>query len=153
MTAMKYASSPTKSAASPSNETTRLSALATGLRFATTATPNTSVKIAKRQKRMGDIRLLFRVPLMHKAIHHSAEFIELGLVVFHLRPRSAGDRVVFAQEDRLLGADFFAQATVDASDHVDLEFLRAFFDPGKLRFRGNFLRLDGNRSRRADELA
>src|SRR5207245_3968336 len=41
------------SAARPRNETTRLSALATGLRLRTTAAPKTSINDAKSQKRNG----------------------------------------------------------------------------------------------------
>src|SRR5260370_2777259 len=44
-------------AASARNETTRLSALATGLRLMTTAAPNTSIIKAKIQKRNGGIFL------------------------------------------------------------------------------------------------
>ncbi len=44
-----------KSAARPRKETTRLSALATGLRLATTATPKTSINSAKAQNKSGDI--------------------------------------------------------------------------------------------------
>src|SRR5881397_2696385 len=51
----KYASRDTNSAASPRNETTKLRALATGLRLRTTAAPKISVISAKIQKRNGDI--------------------------------------------------------------------------------------------------
>src|SRR5206468_3113455 len=51
----KYASSDTNNAESPRNETTRLRALATGLRLMTTAAPKISVISAKIQKRNGDI--------------------------------------------------------------------------------------------------
>ena len=44
-----------KSAARPRNETTRLSALATGLRLMTTAAPKISISSAKIQNRNGDI--------------------------------------------------------------------------------------------------
>ena len=56
---------------------------------------------------------------------------QLLLVVHHLGAREAGDGVVFAQKDRLLRADFFAHAAVDAADHVDVEFLRALLDFGQ----------------------
>ena len=55
MMPMKKASSDMKSAARPRNETTRLSALAIGLRLTTTATPKTSMSSAKNQKRIGDM--------------------------------------------------------------------------------------------------
>src|SRR6266481_8866807 len=55
MMPMKYASSDMKSAANPRNETTRLSALATGLRLTTTAAPKISVISAKTQNKNGDI--------------------------------------------------------------------------------------------------
>src|ERR1700686_2616451 len=55
MIPMKYASSEINSAASAKNETTKLSALATGLRLMMTAAPKTSIIRAKTQKRKGDI--------------------------------------------------------------------------------------------------
>src|SRR2546423_15300041 len=51
----KKESSDMNSAASPRNETTRLRALATGLRLRTTAAPKITVSAAKIQKRKGDI--------------------------------------------------------------------------------------------------
>src|ERR1051325_5855017 len=57
MMPMKYASSDMNNAASPRNETTRFSALATGFRTITTAAPNTSISNAKIQKRKGDIAI------------------------------------------------------------------------------------------------
>ena len=51
----KKASSDMKSAARPRKETTRLSALAMGLRLITTAAPKTSMSNAKIQKRKGGI--------------------------------------------------------------------------------------------------
>src|SRR6266496_5498898 len=44
-----------KSAARPRNDTTKLRALATGLRLMTTAAPKTTVSNAKSQNRNGDI--------------------------------------------------------------------------------------------------
>ena len=38
------------------------------------------------------------------------------------------NRVLLLEEDGLLGTHFFAQATIDAADHVDLEFLGALLD-------------------------
>src|SRR5437660_10160354 len=57
MIPMKYAWSDMKSAASARNETTRLSALATGFRLIITAAPKISINKAKIQKRNGDIFL------------------------------------------------------------------------------------------------
>src|SRR6266496_3336860 len=62
MMPMKNASSDMKSAASPRKETTRLSALATGLRLMTTAAPKISIKAAAIQKKMGDIGKGTRFP-------------------------------------------------------------------------------------------
>src|SRR5712671_3559451 len=55
MMPMKNASSDMNSADNPRNETTRLSALATGFRLRTTAPPKTTVNTAKIQNRKGDI--------------------------------------------------------------------------------------------------
>src|SRR5262245_33813400 len=54
----KNASSDINSADNPRNETTRLSALATGFRLKTTAAPKITVSTAKIQNRNGDIRLI-----------------------------------------------------------------------------------------------
>jgi hypothetical protein len=75
-----------KSADNPRNETTRLSALATGFRLRTTAAPKITVSSAKIQKRKGDISFnfdfrfsifdfgdsLFLVPFQYHAVHYSA---------------------------------------------------------------------------------
>src|SRR5205823_8626172 len=55
MMPMKKAFSDMKRTASASNETTRLSALATGLRLMTTPAPKISINEAKIQKRNDDI--------------------------------------------------------------------------------------------------
>src|SRR5215472_2349853 len=82
----KNASSDMNSADNPRNETTRLSALATGFRLRTTAAPKNTVSTAKIQNRNGDIRLIskfrrsdFRfgqsllvVPFHYCAVHYSA---------------------------------------------------------------------------------
>ena len=39
-----------------------------------------------------------RIPFVHEAGEDTAEFVELGFVVDHLRTADAGDRVVFAQD-------------------------------------------------------
>jgi hypothetical protein len=46
-----------KSAAKPMKQTTKLSALATGLRLMTTAAPKMSMSAEKSQKKNGDISL------------------------------------------------------------------------------------------------
>src|SRR5262249_40858311 len=53
----KNASRDMNSADNPRNETTRLSALATGFRLRTTAAPKITVSTAKIQKRKGDIAI------------------------------------------------------------------------------------------------
>ena len=55
MMPMKNASSDMKSAASPRKETTRLSALATGLRLMMTAAPKMSMSAEAIQKKEGDM--------------------------------------------------------------------------------------------------
>ena len=74
------------SADNPRNETTRLSALATGFRLRTTAAPKINVSNAKSQKSKGDIGFNFEfrisnfefgrsflfVSFEHHAVHYSA---------------------------------------------------------------------------------
>src|SRR5215203_4835468 len=55
MMPIKNASSDMNNADNPRNETTRLSALATGFRLSTTAAPKITVSTAKIQNRKGDI--------------------------------------------------------------------------------------------------
>src|SRR5450432_1958058 len=62
MIPIKNASSDMKSAASPRKETTRLSALAIGLRLMMTAAPKTSMSVAAAQKKKGDIIVRRRLP-------------------------------------------------------------------------------------------
>src|SRR6266487_2714698 len=149
------------SAASPRNETTRLRALATGFRLTMTAAPKISVINAKTQKRNGDIidcglritdcgkngdqsidnwHLKFRdwqsgsfllVPLQHDAMHDSANFEQLLFVMHHFRAREASDGIIFAQINRLLGANLLAHPAENAADHVDIELLRIFLDFGE----------------------
>src|SRR6476620_630933 len=82
----KNASRDMHNADNPRNETTRLSALATGFRLRTTAAPKITVSTAKIQNRNGDIRLIsdfrFRifgfgksllvVPFQYDGMHYSA---------------------------------------------------------------------------------
>jgi len=55
MMPMKNASSDMNSADNPRNETTRLSALATGFRLRMTAAPKVTLNTAKIQNKNGDI--------------------------------------------------------------------------------------------------
>src|SRR4051812_24198993 len=89
---------------------------------------------------------------MHETGENAAQLVELLLVVYHLRARDAGDRIVFAQEDRLFGTNLLAHAAVDAADHVDVELLGSLLDLGEPGLTGDFFRFDGDRTRRADEL-
>src|SRR5439155_25124780 len=106
----KKASSDMKRAANPTNETTRLSALATGLRLMTTAAPKINVISAKIQNKNGDMincglriadcgignwqcRSLFLVPFQHPAVHYSAALKEFFFVMHHARARKAGDGI------------------------------------------------------------
>ena len=107
---MKYAFSDMKSAARPRNDTTRLRALATGLRLRTTAAPKITVSKAKIQNRNGDISLRFGfrisdfgfvdsfplVPFQYDAVHDSTDLQEFLLVMHHLCARVAGNGVILA---------------------------------------------------------
>src|SRR5438309_90576 len=129
MTPMKYAFKDMKRAAKPRNETTRLSALATGLRLMTTAAPKTSIKSANIQNNqagiigisdfgfpISDWLSFLRVPFEDDAVHDTADLEQLVLVMHHVFAGEASDRVIFAEEDGLLRADFLAHAAVDAAD-------------------------------------
>ena len=65
----------------------------------------------------------------------------------------AGDDVVGAEIDGLLGADFLAHAAVDAADHVDIKFERALFHLGPFIVGGDFARSDFDGLGWADEFA
>src|SRR6266545_4117527 len=175
----KNASSDMNSADKPRNETTRLSALATGFRLRTTAAPKITVSTAKIQNRKGDIfqatdehgsntdvnrnpkfviilnpwLLLFFVPFQYHAMHHSADLEESFLVMHHIGTREAGDGVIFAQENRLLRTNFLTHPAVNAADHVDIEFLRKLFDLGETVCRRNLVGNNFDRARRANEFA
>ncbi len=82
-----------KSAARPRNDTTKLRALATGLRLMTTAAPKINVSKAKIQNRNGDISLISNfelgrsfplVPFQYDAMHHSTDLEQLFLVMHHV---------------------------------------------------------------------
>src|SRR5438094_10290816 len=119
------------SAASPRKDTTRLSAIGTGLRLTTTVTAKISINNAKTQNSNGGIRRNFQfgiwnfesgsfllVPFQHDAVHHAADFEKFFFVVHHLRARKTSDRVVFPQKNLLLGTDIIAHAAENSSDHV-----------------------------------
>src|ERR1700755_2511722 len=59
-------------AARPRNETTRLSALATGLRFSTTAAPKTSISNEKHQNKIGDISQVPRFRVQGSGLKNNA---------------------------------------------------------------------------------
>src|ERR1022692_1589774 len=71
--------------------------------------------------RPGLFRLL--LPFLNARMF-SAQCQQLLLVVNHLLPRPAGERIIAHQKDRLLRADFLAKTAKDAAQHVDLEFQR-----------------------------
>src|SRR6266496_3398626 len=166
----KKASSDMKRAANPRNETTRLSALATGLRLTTTAAPKINVISAKTQNKNGDIincglriadcgignwqcRSLFLVPFQHDTVHYAADFEEFLLVMHHFRAREARNRIVFTEKDRLLGANLLTHPAENAADHVDIERFWKFLDFGEAICWGNFARNNFDRTRRTNEFA
>ena len=71
----------------------------------------------------------------------------------HLGAGEAGDGIILAEVDRLLGTDLFAEAAIDATDHIDIECLRAFLHLAPALVGGNFLGMDGDRAGRANEFA
>src|SRR5437899_12632946 len=107
------------SAARPRNETTRLSALATGLRLRTTAAPKTSINDAKSQNRNGGMinyglrkerrpknrqlttRSLFFVPFHHHAVHNTAALKAFLLATHHILPRKSTHLAIFPQNRTL----------------------------------------------------
>ena len=77
------------------------------------------------------------VPLIDQADADSSDFVKFLFVVDHFLAGDAGDDVVLAEEDGLLGADLFAHAVIDAADHVDIEFSRTLFNFGPGIIGGN----------------
>src|SRR4029077_10456145 len=71
----------------------------------------------------------------------------------HVGAREAGDGVIFAQINRLLRTNFLAHPAVNAADHVDIEFLRKFFDLCESVGRRNFSGNNFDRARRTNEFA
>src|SRR6266480_4289607 len=176
----KNASRDLNSADNPRNETTRLSALATGFRLRTTAPPKITVSTAKTQNRKGDIfqatdehgsntdvnrnpkiriirdypwLLFFFVPFEYHAVHYSADLEKFFLVMHHVGACEAGDGIIFAQKNLLLRTNFLTHPAVNAADHVDIEFLREFFDLGEPVGRSNFASNNFDRARRTNEFA
>src|SRR6266545_3363753 len=150
------------SAARPRNDTTKLRALATGLRLMTTAAPKISVSKAKIQNKNGDISSIsnfelvpsfFLIPFQYNAVHDPTDLQQLLLVVHHIRSGEASDGVVLAEENGLLGANFFAHSAKNAADHVDIERLRIFLDFGEPIGRRDFARNNLNRARRTNKFA
>src|SRR4029453_2232059 len=152
----KKASSDMNSAERPRNETTRLSALATGLRLTMTAPPKINISTAKVQKRNGGISLNFEfvglfllVPFQHYAVHDAADLKELLLVMHHVGAGESSDGVVFPQKNGLLGANLLTHPTKNAADHVDIEFLGVFLNFGEAIDRRNFTGNNFDRTRPA----
>ena len=96
-------------------------------------------------------RLFLFVPLINQPLHYPSHLKEFFLVIYHLFAGVTRNRVFLLEEDGLLGAHLFAQATIDAADHVDLELLGALLDfcPGIRR--GDFFRHDSDCTRWTDE--
>jgi hypothetical protein len=98
-------------------------------------------------------RLLFLVPFQYYTVHYSADLEEFFLVMYHVGAREAGDGVIFAQINRLLGTNFLAHPAINAADHVDIEFFRKFFYLGEMVCRRNLTGNNFDCPRRTDELA
>src|SRR6266404_835701 len=138
MMPMKEASREINSAASAKNETTRLSALATGLRLMMTAAPKTSIIKAKIQNKNGDMTFNFEfgesllfVPFQNDSVHNPADLEQFVFVMHHVFACESGDGVIFSQINRLFGADFLAHPAKNAAHHIDIEFFRVFFHLGE----------------------
>src|SRR4029453_1425622 len=93
------------------------------------------------------------VPFQYDAMHHSTDLEQLFLVMHHVGSCKTGDRVVLAQKNRLLGANFFAHSAKNAADHVDIERLRVLLDFGESIGRGDFARNNFDRAWRTNEFA
>jgi hypothetical protein len=78
-----------------------------------------------------DPALFFFIPFQYNAVHNSADFEQFLSVMDHVRAREAGDRIIFAQKDRLFRADLFTHPAKNAADHVDIERLWKFLDFGE----------------------
>src|SRR5438094_2251185 len=157
-----------KSPARPRKETTRLNALATGLRLMTTATPKTSMSSEKIQKKNADITQLnselrisnfdfggsfIFVPFQNNAVHHTADFQQLVFVMHHLSAVESGNGIILAEINSLFGTNLLAHTAENAADHVDIEFFGIFFDLREPVCRRNFARNDFDGAWWTNELA
>src|SRR5690348_9997749 len=164
-----------KSAASPRNETTKLSALATGLRLMITAAPKISITKEKVQKRNGDMLIadcgsesrgsaaqsltcdlwsltsFFGVPFQDHAVHDAADLEQFLFMVDHVFASEASDGVIFPQINCLFRANFLTHAAVNAADHIDIECVGKFFDLGEAIGRRNLGGDNFDCARRANE--
>src|SRR5215475_8141025 len=86
-------------------------------------------------------------------MHYSADLEEFFLVMHHVGTREAGDGVILAQKNRLLRTNFLAHPAINAADHVDIEFLRKFFDLCETVGRRNLAGNNFDRARWTNELA
>ena len=86
-------------------------------------------------------------------MHHSADLEQFFLVMHHVGARETGDGVIFAQKNRLFRTNFLAHPAVNAADHVDIEFLRKFFDLRETVGRRNLAGNNFDRARRANKFA
>src|SRR5262249_24411271 len=86
-------------------------------------------------------------------MHYTAYLEEFFLVMHHVGAREAGDRVIFAQKNRLLRTNFLTHPAINAADHVDIEFLRKFFDLRETVSRRNLAGNNFDGARRTNELA
>src|SRR5262249_27544604 len=91
------------------------------------------------------------VPFQYHAVHYAADLEKFLLVVHHVSTREAGDGVIFAEKNRLLRTNFLAHPAVNAADHVDIEFLRKFFDLSETVGRKNLAGNNFDRARRTNE--
>src|SRR5205085_8515496 len=115
MMPMKKASSDMNNAERPMKQTTRLSALAIGLRLITTAAPKTSITKAKSQKRTGDI-YRFRIS-------------DFGLAALDAKRNSArGDGVLRHRIKHRAAADRFAKRFAEMAQARVAYFRRGFRD-------------------------
>src|SRR5438105_5799863 len=114
MMPMKNASSDMNSAERPMKQTTRLSALAIGLRLITTAAPKTSIKKAKSQKRMGDI-YRFRI-------------LDFGLAALSANESAWGNNVFRHRIKHGAATDRFAKCFAEMAQTCVAHFGRGFGD-------------------------
>src|SRR5204862_7695187 len=115
MMPMKNASSDMNSAERPMKQTTRLSALAIGLRLITTAAPKTSITKAKSQKRMGDI-YRFRI-------------LDFGLAALEVSLKSARRNDVFCHRiEHRAAANRFAKRFAEMAQAGVTDFGGGFRD-------------------------